>query len=271
MDTKSVSRPRRRKRRAKRIVATTLFLLVVFALATVVCVTMFFEITDIAVAGAIRYQVSDVIEASGIRAGQNILAIDTKSISKKLKNEFPYISSVKIARILPATVEIRVEEFSPAVTVVNSEESYTLLSDDGRILEHCQGVSTEGLPLVVGKDVSGLTVGTYLGDCQDESFASMMVTIRRVAEAVEETGFEGIKYVDVSDELCTTILYEDRALLKVGSELELSYKLRMAHEILVNQLGSSFEGTVDLTLPPKAYTMETDIGSLVNKDYWNAY
>lgn len=56
-----------------------------------------------------------------------------------------------------------------------------------------------------------------------------------------------------------------------GSELELNYKLAMAAEILDNQLGESFEGTVDLTVPPKAYTLEKSITNLVNQDYWNAY
>lgn len=279
-------KPKRRKRRRKKIVAAALFMLVVLTTAAVVCLAMFFNITDITAIGVSRYTPQEIVEASGILVDQNIFAVDTKKVAKELTDRFPYIQEAKVSRVLPTSVEIHITEAEPVVTIVNSQESYTLLSETGRVLEQGEGVSGEGLPLVVGTDFSRFPVGSFpavLTEEEKEQDASgeaaqraerceeIMVTIRRVTEAVEETGFENINYIDVSDELCTVLLYDDRAILKIGSELELNYKLAMAAEILDNQLGESFEGTVDLTVPPKAYTLEKSITNLVNQDYWNAY
>ena len=98
-----------------------------------------------------------------------------------------------------------------------------------------------------------------------------MTTVRQVVQAAEETGFAGIDYIDVSDPLCICLLYKGRAILEIGSELELAYKLTMASEILRSQLGDKFVGTVDLIFPPHAYTLERDISALVNADYWQVY
>ncbi len=279
-------RPKRRKRRRKKIIAAASFMLVVLTTAAVICLAMFFNIAEIKVIGVSRYTPDAVEEATGIVVGQNIFAMDTGRIEEKLKEEFAYIGEVEISRVLPTSVEILVTETEPAVAIVNSQESYTLLSEEGRVLEQGDGVCEEGLPLVVGADYSGFPVGSYphrLTEAEEEADTDgeaarraerceeIMTTIRRVAEAVDVTGFSGINYIDVSDELCTVLLYEDRALLQIGSELELSYKLTMADEVLKNQLPQSFEGTVDLTVPPRAYTLEQSIASLVNQDYWNAY
>lgn len=281
MEKERKYRPKRRRRRGGDTAAIT-FVLVVLSIATVVCVVMFFPITDITVVGESRYAAQELIEASGIRLDQNILTVDGHRVSESLLKQFPYLEEVRISRVLPNLVEIHVFEAKPAVIIVNSKESYTLLSATGRVLEQRKGVSRERLLLVVGADYSAFPEGSLPGsfivqgqDPEDTDVAQrcqeIMTIIRQVMRAVEETGFTGIDYIDVSDPLCTFLLYKGRALLKIGSELELSYKLTMASEILKSQLGDKFVGTIDLTFPPHAYILEQDISKLVNQEYWQVY
>ena len=272
---------KRRKRRRKRILVAAAFMLVVLVTAAVVCLVMFFNITDITAIGVSRYAPQEIIDASGIQLQQNIFAMNTGKIEDRLMEQFPYIEDVDIVRVLPTVVEIHIKEAEPAITIINSQDSYTLLSAAERILEQGTGVSDDGLILVVGADFSDFTVGSYPSDADPEATEEeleragrceeILLTIQRVREAVESSGIDRINYIDVGDELCTILLYDDRAILKIGSELDLEYKLALAREVLENQLDGNFEGTVDLTIPSRAYTLEESITDLVNQDYWEAY
>lgn len=288
--------PKKKKKR-RRLAATIAFITAVVACAAVICLLMFFNISDITASGLVRYTTQEIVDASGIQIGQNIFAIDSKKVQQRIKERFPYVDQVRLHRYLPTSVELEVVETQAAVAVVGAPDRYTLLSKSDRIVEQVQDVSTEGLPLVVGTDFTQLPVGfeatqealdaleKQARDNQKKKLdppplleetrqaLDVMVMVHYVLDAAKQTGFEGIRYIDVSDPLCLTVLYEDRVLIKLGTELELPYKLKFAATVL-EESGDYFSGTVDVSLSAtnqRAYSREEDIMPLLQEDYLEGY
>ena len=287
--------PKKKKRR--RALATVAFIMAVVACAAAICLLMFFDISDVTASGLVRYTTQEIVEASGIQTGQNIFAIDSRKVEQRIKEQFPYVDRVWVRRYLPTSVELEVQETRAAIAVVGAPDQYTLLSESDRIVEQIQDVSTEGLPLVVGTDFTQLPIGF---EATEEALNALekkarenqqkkldppplleetrqaldvMVMVHYVLDAAEQTGFEGIRYIDVSDPLCLTILYEDRVLIRLGTELELPYKLKFASTVL-EDAGDYFSGTVDVSLAgtnQRAYSREEDIMPLLQQDYLEGY
>lgn len=286
-------RDNRRKKRGRKILATTAFLLTVAAVATVICLAMFFNVTQISVAGLLEYTPEEVIAATGIQVGQNIFAIDDRAVARAIYDKFPYVDTVKVVRLLPEAVELVITETKAELVMVNSPEDYTILGENGRILRHKEGVTTEGLPIFIGADFSTLPEGQTISQkelekasaaaTEDETlepFCDAMVrafgsltTAQYLIGATTESAFDRVSYYDVKDDLSVALLYDNRVLVELGSELELSYKMQFGKTVLA-ELGDSFLGTLDLSTAgnnQRSYARERDIKPLMNQIYLEGY
>lgn len=286
-------RDNRRKKRGRKILATTAFLLTVAAVATVICLAMFFNIAQLSVAGLLEYTPEEILAVTGIELGQNIFAIDDKAVAQAIYSSFPYVESVKIVRLLPEAVELVVTETKPELVMVNNAESYTIIGQNGRILRHREGVTTEGLPIFIGADFTTLPEGQTISQqelevasaaaAKDETkepycdallrALGSLTTARYLLGATAETAFEKVSYYDVKDDLSVVLLYDNRVLVELGSELELIYKMKFGKTVL-EELGDSFLGTVDLSTAgsnQRSYAREQDIKPLMNPIYLEGY
>ena len=271
-----MDKSRVKKRKRRRWIGYIAFLVLVLTGAAALCLAMFFRTKEIVVTGNDRYSAEELISASGIQLEQNIFTVDRERTAAPIKSVFSYLEEVQVVPVMPTTMEIRVVESVPQLTVVNSAGSYSLLSTGGRVIEQCEGLAGEGLPLVVGVDFSWCAQGAYPEELPPEvtnrrhkehreatdrelEAVRVMQTLRYVTAAAEKTGFGDIDYIDVSDELCTALLWDKRVLLRLGTELDLERKLTFAMAILEGELEEDFTGVVDLSVlskNSKAYTGE---------------
>ena len=266
------------------------FLVLVLTGAAILCLAMFFRTKEIVVTGNDRYTAEELISASGIQLEQNIFTVDRGRTAAQIKSVFSYLEEVQVVPVMPTTMEIRVVESIPQLMVVNSAESYSLLSTGGRVIEQCLGMAGEDLPLVVGTDFSWCAQGAYPEELPPEvtnrrhkehrdaterelEAVRVMQTLRYVTASAEATGFSGINYIDVSDDLCTSLLWDKRVLLRLGTELELDRKLTFAKAVL-EELGEDFTGTIDLSVFSKnsrAYTREQKAEDFMDPFYLEHY
>lgn len=297
----------RRRKRGKRILATVAFVLTVVSVATIICLVMFFGVEEISVVGVSKYTPEQIIELSRIQIGQNIFAIDTATAEQDIYDGCPYIDSVRVRRLLPTVVELAVTETTPVLAAVNSSSQYTLLGQNGRVLEQVEDVSTEGLPIVVGANLSELPEGRVIGqreldtltrsvaakqsqledgqisqDALDADLAYLellhqslqkLSAANNLIAAAAKAGLQDISYYDVSDDLSVSLLYDHRIVLEFGSELELDYKMQFAVRV-IDELADNFAGTIELSTAgsnQKVYTREQDIAPLMNQVYLDGY
>lgn len=127
---------KRKKRRRRgglgRLLRPLSFLLA--AVAVVAALTLFFKVESIEVTGSGRYQSDEIIAASGVEIGDNLVLLDRYRVSQRIYTALPYITDVRPKPKFPNTLEIEVTE-TRAVAVIQGGGGFWLLSSDGKILE----------------------------------------------------------------------------------------------------------------------------------------
>ena len=266
------------------------FLVLVLTGAAVLCLAMFFRTKAVTVTGNQRYTDEELISASGIQLEQNIFSVDRERTAAQVMDAFSYLEQVEVVPVLPTTMEIRVVESVPRLSVVNNAESYALLSTGGRVIEQCAGLAGEDLPLVLGTNFGWCQQGSYPerlppevtdrrhkehreATDQELEGVRVMQTLEYITASAERAGME-LDYIDVSDDLCTSVLWNKHVLIQLGTELELDRKMAFAKAILEEELGADFIGTIDVSVLPKnsrAYTREAKPEEFIHPFYLEHY
>ena len=133
-----MARPRRhRVRRRRRGRFSSLYrilsVLLVAAALTVACV-VFFRVNEVTVEGGQRYTAQEIIEASGIQTGDNLITLSKSRVAGNIIARLPYVRSVSIDRLLPDGVLITVTEHV-AAAAVSDGEGWWYIAGQGKLLE----------------------------------------------------------------------------------------------------------------------------------------
>ncbi len=117
----------------RRHVLTVFYLFLFFAVlgtAAVLSLTVLFRIDGVSVTGTSRYSEQQIVEASGIQNGDNLILIKTSEDSQAIRRKLPYLGSVEIHRRFPSQVQIEVQ----AATVFGAAAygtGYVMIGGDG--------------------------------------------------------------------------------------------------------------------------------------------
>lgn len=235
-------RRRKRRRRGRLRGHFTLLILFLLAAAAVLCMTVFFKVQDIRVIGTDKYDPDRVAAASGIQMEDNLLRVDAAEVEKRILEQFPYINTVEVKYKLPPAVEITVTQCEVA-GAIHQDGDIVLISREGKVLERGSLLVPENVPIVKGINVFNIRPGGTLPESQAEKLGML----RRLLDAMDETGFTNITNVDITDRLNMKTLYENRIVLQLGSEAELAHKLEFIKFTLENKLTPDDKGTLDAT------------------------
>ena len=144
------TRPKRRRGRFSGLYKVLSVLLVAAAVA-VACV-VFFRVNSVEVSGNVRYTEEEIIEASGIWVGDNLIALSRSRVSAAICTRLPSVENVSVKKVLPDRVVLRVSERVAAASVESSEGRW-LISAQGKLLEQDDGttrtVIVRGLTAIV--------------------------------------------------------------------------------------------------------------------------
>lgn len=124
--------------------------------AVVVACVVFFRVNSVEVSGNVRYTAEEIIEASGIETGDNLIALSRSRVSAAICTKLPYVENVSVRKVLPDGVALRVSERVAAASVESAEGRW-LISAQGKLLELDSGAARV-------MTINGLTaVGPYPG------------------------------------------------------------------------------------------------------------
>ena len=241
------SRPRRRRGRFSGLYKL-LSVLIVAAAVAVACV-VFFRVNSIEVTGNVRYTAAEVIEASGIRMGDNLVALPRSRISASIRAQLPYVESVAIRKVLPDGVVLKVKERVAAASV-NSAEGRWLMSSQGKLLEPDTGGNSVA--------VTGLTaVGPYAGGMIQvaEGEENTLGYVKELLGVLESRGH--LNQCTALDCSAATYLTLDYGIyrLKLPRGGDYDYYIRLTEGALASgKIPEGQGGTLDLTVVEgKAY------------------
>lgn len=274
-------RPKRRMSRRARAVVTVLSLLVMVAVAILLCVFLLFKVGEIEVTGDSPYTNEDIIRICGVKKGDNLYFLSKKEIAETLQTELPYIERAEIVQKIPSTLEIEVTAAKVAACFKDGD-SYLYISESNKILER-NAAKKEGVMEIAGLKVENPTPGkplTFQAESKSaESGSSLTSTETSAVSALSEDEMarsacdEILKVIaelgvtdkftrlDLSDVHNISLFYEGRIEFKLGNAAGLADKIKFGVDNVreSGKIGEQERGVLDLTLykdVKKAYFTE---------------
>ncbi|MCD8126302.1 MAG: FtsQ-type POTRA domain-containing protein [Clostridiales bacterium] len=95
---------------------------------------VFFKINTVEVEGNVHYTEEEIVNASGVNLGDNLLLTRDATVVARLLTQLPYVSSVTLSHKLPDTLVITVAE-SDAQAAIYDGSSWWLMDSSGKLLE----------------------------------------------------------------------------------------------------------------------------------------
>lgn len=236
------------RRKPQGSLLSRLLVIAAAAVAVVIGVMIFFKVQTVSVVGNVRYTTDQIIAASGIEAGENLMTLSKTAAAQSIHAQLPYVQEVRIDRSLPDTVLIEVIECEAVATVADETGELWLISAQTRVLERAADASqldVDGLTLVQGGVAVAPQPGTPLQLQQEEQTTAL----EQLLGALEQTALlSGVRSVQIERTYELTLNYENRFEVQLGGTDELYYKARYLEEIVLHQLEPTKTGIIDLKL-----------------------
>ena len=246
--------PRSKRRRGRFRGLYKLLSILLIAAAVVLACVVFFRVNSVEVTGNVRYTAAEVIAASGIEMGDNLVVLPRSRVSAAICANLPYVESVSIKKALPDGVVLVVTERVAAASVESAEGRW-LVSAQGKLLELDKGA-------VETIRITGLTaVGPYPGG-MIQAAEGQEATLRYVGELLGELEARGLlapcTALDCSAATSMTLdwgIY--RVKLPRGGDY--SYYLSLTQAALDSgKLPEGVPGTLDLTITEGKVNFKTE-------------
>lgn len=261
------------RQRNRRRALGILGVLAVLAVGAFVSVNLLFKVTIFRVENFDRttpadtgiYTEEELVNALGIEKNSNLFGFSTAEKTAQLAQQFPYLEQVGVEIQLPATVVIKVE---PAVErfVCMYAGGWMVLSNSLKILR-TEVSQPEGLILLsltlpadfapaVGQSIVPESYNSLLGGEQATAEtaglqASAAQTLTELRDGLLSNGlFDGATALDIRDLSDIQFTYQNRIQVRLGSEMNLAYKLRLAAAALADPekgLSASDKGVLDIS------------------------
>lgn len=233
----------RQKKKKRRRMISRIGIAVLVLLAIVFAPTIFFQVSKINVTGDTRYTSEQLIKSTGVKQGDNMFFLDTKQIAADLKDEYPYLDTVKLRRKLPSTLQIEVSDRTAALSIEQNGK-YLILDMSGKVLEKTKSVA-KGTAKVTGVPMKGL----HVGDTVDEDKYGKAASVMKLLELTDQYGMKKhIKTIDVEKAYDVRVTYDKRYTILLGAleESNLEHKIQFLKAIL-KEPSLPESGVIDLT------------------------
>lgn len=248
-----VRKPRKKKKKARLLrvknphLWRNIGIALAISLAIFFTLSVFFRIDSVTVSGNRFYTEQQILEASGVQTGDNLLAMSKSAVCGRICESLPYVSSVQVRRILPDQVVIDVKESSVTYAMQDETGAYWLVTANGRVVE--QAASAEGHIPVEGFTLQSPYVDQQLTNAEGEItvYTLQLDTACAVMKAIEESSLYGsITSVNIPTDLHVTAQLGDQYRVIFGQSEDYGYKLRYLDSVL-GELDSFTSGDIDLT------------------------
>ena len=242
--------PARRRSRPAMVGPITVILII---LVFIFGMSVFFRVQNIVVEGASIYTEEEIIEASGIDQGDNLLFVNCSRDSSRIFSRLPYVESAVIRRELPDKIIITVSE-SYATAYISVEymngtsgpvEELWAMNGACKMLGQVDAADVTGLIHVLNVTPISPSEGETMEVAEDESLK--LTYLQSLLAAINTLDMTAdVSEIDLSNAASPTFTYVGRFTVKMGPNENTEYKLRMLMAA-VEQIDSDMTGTIDLT------------------------
>lgn len=214
---------------------------VAVVLALVMGISVFFKVETVRVHGTHKYSADDILAASGIEKGSNLLTFSRAKAGGKIIGTLPYVEKVRFGIKLPGTVNIEITEVEVGYAVVDGSENWWLISAAGKVLEQLESGGNIGHTNLLGIKLEAPSVGAQAQALEEQipqtdeagntipiavTAQKRLNTALNIAQYLEQNGIIGeAANVDVTELSDIRLQYGQRYRVQLGDDSQLSYKI----------------------------------------------
>ena len=248
MPKKRKTKRRRRRGSLGRLVRPLSVLLA--AVAVVAALTLFFKVSRIEVTGGNRYQKEEIIAATGVETGDNLILMDKRAIAQRIRSQLPYITDVRINQLFPDTLVVEVVE-TRAAACIQGAGGYWLLSVDQRlgrlkVVELVDETAAGDYLPILGMEADSPATGMPL--TLPEGSPISMEQLTELLATLEELGMLGrADDLNFSDPEILMMRYDGRFQVEMYYDADYRFKLHCLSEA-VSRLEPNEQGTIRMTM-----------------------
>lgn len=242
----------------RRTLVLKLVVTLAVAAALMLGITIFFKVQNVRVTGNAKYTAQEIIDASGIQMGENLLTLGKPKAAGKIQAELPYVGDVQIGIKLPNLVNIDIVELEARFVIADEEGTWWIMDSGGKILEKMDPDRMNSYARVVGVQTEKPVINELAVALEPDSEdgADILGTAAERMEAAVEILTElqhsdrggQITEVNVEGLYDIQVLYGEQYQVIFGGPLDLTYKTRyMVQAIEKLGEGEYRSGILDLT------------------------
>ncbi|MDO5560159.1 MAG: FtsQ-type POTRA domain-containing protein [Oscillospiraceae bacterium] len=230
-------RSRRRRRNFVGYYFIVIFLVVTIGVS--LSVTLLFNINDIVVTGNTLYDSVEIIKATGIVKGDNLVRLNTEDAEKNILKKMLYVDDVKIKKGFPDKLYISLTP-SVAMAYVQCQGGYMLISHGWRILDLTETPQDQSLLVINGFNPESTDRATKASSID----AGKNAILSQMLAQIDEQQMQNLISIDLSDKFNLKINYDNRITIVIGNSTDIKYKLKFANQLLTQtqELGENKKG-----------------------------
>lgn len=201
---KTESRRAARRQAGRRVpasnIAGKLVIMLALVAAVVFGVAVFFKVSRVEVQGNSLYSAEQVVQASGIETGDNLLTLNKATIAGNIITQLPYVEKVSVGRSMPDAVILEVQESTARFAVMSDTNVIWLISSSGKALERYDGMTDVAAPAAQTPDAAAGETQTAAAPIEEAAPADTVPEETAPTEQtpVEETPAADIQAADAS-------------------------------------------------------------------------
>ena len=248
---------KRRKRLSAYIVYYIIFGILAVVILTVLSTTVLFNLSKYRITGDTVYTEQQIIDATGVNVGDNLILMDVGAVKDRLIAALPYVDKVEVSRnIFTCALEIKLNP-ATAVANVKKNDRYYLVSENGRIMDAELKAPDKNCVVVLGFDPEYAKSGDFLS-VTDEGSRNMLTKLLRAVKTYDEIDDENeyeaqqkydcvfalielckeldisghIKTIDVSSIYGIKLNYDNKLTLELGDMTDAKLKLTVGKNLI---------------------------------------
>lgn len=227
------------------LVAVTVPLLPVYNIKTINVETEFRELAE------------EIAVESGLKVGSNmfwtllskgnIFAMRFTEAEQVLQKKYTQFGKIKVTADLPSSINI---EYTSKESVFEIKYGdINLVTDINGCVLSSRNNHELGYVRITGVEISGFALGCIVGENTGRfKYASEIYSALEWYDKTNLTAFrEYIDWIDLSNPTSIALMYDNRILVKLDDDLDVSYQTTTMCLILSQEIGYAERGTLDFT------------------------
>ena len=209
-----------------------------------------------------HYSQEEIVEASGVELGQNLLMLNKNQAIARILTRLPYVSSVSMHKQLPGTLSLTITENEPVAAIQTGKQSWWLVDVNGKLLQQAAGSQScmvvVGLTLIEPRSgevirVPDGTIGvTDGGNNVPPSQQLQRDSLLKLLHPLQDYDLQDkVRSVDLTSESELALDYDGRLTVKIPLESDLDYNIKYFARILTDYVDVKWskkdKGVLDMT------------------------